>query len=1607
MERETGIEHATFSLEKNQRGRTWASYVGTKGRREQHQYHARAVREILFLPVCRAGPGLAYPRLSMAPVLEWRCCKILRELGFEMVVCKIGRFWTGSRPLLDYGAWGHRGKMRVFFAFTAVAALWASLLQAQGVITTVAGSARVFRGDGGPATQAGLVRIGGLALHGSGDLYAVDSDSHVIVRVSPDGTLTVVAGNGTTGYSGDGEPATNAALAFPRDVAIDPAGNVYIADTGNRRIRRVGIDGIIQTVAGTGNVGFSGDGGPATSATLTFPEAVAVDATGNLFIGDTGNHRIRRVGLDGVIRTVAGNGTAGFSGDGGPATGASLANPNDIAVDTAGNLFISDTGNARIRQVSLDGVIRTVAGSGAPGFSGDGGPAAGAGLTAGGVAVDMVGNLFVADSANNRVRRIGLDGVIRTVAGRGTVGFAGDGGPATNASVQDPQGLAVGVGGGIYIGDTANKRIRRVGADSIIQTVAGNGNPGFSGDGGPATSASIDPAGVAVDAAGSLLIADIGNRRVRRVGPDGIIRTVAGDGNFGVLRDNVPATTTSLETPVDVAVDAAGNLFIADTNNNRVVRVGLDGVIRTAAGNGALGVSPNGGSATSGPVSAPRGIGTDAAGNLYIAASDGSDHRVYHVTPGGVIRTVAGNGPGGFSGDGGPATSASLLFPRDAAVDGAGNLFIADRDNNRIRRVTLDGIIRIYAGNGMQGSSGDGGAAANASLFFPHSVAVDTAGNLFIADVNSVIRQVTADGNIRTYAGRGLQGFSGDGGPATNAALGMTGGLAVDAGGNLFIADKGNTRIRAVLATPPRFDELVTKQISLRARSGGAPVEAEALFLGASATNLPVLNPAAVSGVSFSTNTSAGASWLQVSPPSGVTPRLLRITADPASLAPRRYEGTITISMPHANPAQQMVVVAFTVDPAAAPALSVDARTFSFTYPSGTPARRESFLVSNTGGGNLPFTVRAQTDSGGNWLSVTPAAGTATPRNAVTIDVTANPQGLAVGTYTGRVIIEAQASGSPAVIAITMTVSDSNQAILLTQTGLSFKAVQGGGIVPPQTFGVVNLGRGSMSWGVTTCTLTNLACGWLRATPDGGSSDPAAQVPQVTVTIDQSGLSPGNYFGLVEVRAGGAANTPQVVTIFLEVLPRGSDPGAALTGNQLSFTATAGAGSPGSQDIFVYNVAAAAKSYRSGGAIDTGRLEILPGDGALDPQKPSRIVVQPVLENTPPGEYKGSVTLQFSDGRVREVALRLVVREAAGVTLRSLTHGPAYAGENCVPGQLLPALRTLPNGFAVSAGWPVGLQVEVKDDCGNPINDGTVAVSFSNGDPELGLTSLNNGRWDGTWQTNPRELSDVLLQIEAVLPERGLRGTTQVRGGLRSLQQAPTVPDNGIVSAAVSIAHQPLAPGSLVSLYGERLSEGRASPDSLPLPNTLAGTIVLIGGRPMPLLFASDGQVNAMVPYDLNINTRHQIVVRRGPTYARPVAVNVAAAQPEIFRLNGTQGHIYRFDAGRLILADAANPVRAGDVIVVFCGGLGAVNPLVAAGEAAPGAEPLARTVNPVRLTIRGVEAATSYTGLAPGFSGLYQINAAVPSGVTSGDAIPVQLQVAGQTSEVATIAVR
>ncbi|MEO6323410.1 MAG: hypothetical protein ABIT01_08340 [Thermoanaerobaculia bacterium] len=397
--------------------------------------------------------------------------------------------------------------------------------------------------------------------------------------MSASGVITTVAGSGSAaGFSGDGGPATSASLNAPAGVAVDAAGKIVIADTGNRLVRVVNESGVIATVAGNGSQSFSGDGGLATSAALANPTGVAVDAAGNLYIADFNNNRVRKVtAATGVMTTIAGNGIQGFSGDGGPATEARLNNPAAVVVDPAGNVYFADATNEIIRRIDAGtAVITRVAGNGVRGFSGDGGPATEASLAfPTGIALDPAGNLYIVDLATNHIRKVSTAGVISTIAGTGTAGFSGDGGPATEAQLNSPFGIGVDAAGSIFVADRFNQRIRRITASGVISTVVGTGTAGFSGDGGPATAAQLNLAtGVFADPAGNLFIVDQYNDRIRKVSATtGTISTVAGNGSLGSTGDGGPATAASLVFPIDVAVDAEGNIFIADLGDNRIRKV--------------------------------------------------------------------------------------------------------------------------------------------------------------------------------------------------------------------------------------------------------------------------------------------------------------------------------------------------------------------------------------------------------------------------------------------------------------------------------------------------------------------------------------------------------------------------------------------------------------------------------------------------------------------------------------------------------------------------------------------------------------------------------------------------------------------------------------------------------------------------------------------------------------------------------------------------------------------------------------------------------------------------------------------------------------------------
>ncbi|MFN2642360.1 MAG: SMP-30/gluconolactonase/LRE family protein [Actinomycetota bacterium] len=689
-------------------------------------------------------------------------------------------------------------------------------------------------GDGGPATEARLFLPTGVSVDDTtGNVYIADAGNSRIRSVNSSGEISTVAGSGLEGYSSDGVPAIASKLNRPYGVAVGPTGTFYIADTGNSRIRRVDASGTITTIAGTGAKGFSGDGGDATRAKLQTPFAVAAGPMNTIYVADTGNNRVRRVDGNGVIRTIAGSGAAGYSGDGGPATRARLYLPSSLAVDESGDVFVADLGNSRIRKIDTNGTITTVAGSGARGFSGDGGAARRARLFyPTGVALDSFGALFIADFGNNRVRFVDTLGNITTVAGSGKKGFTGDGNAPRSASMNGPWAVALS-NNTAYVADAANNRVRSV-TTSAITTFAGNNSDGFTGDGGRAISARLFlPGTIAAGPNGTLYIADSGDNRVRRVDARGIMMTIAGSPVRGFSGDGRAGTLASLAGPKGVAVDGRGNVFIADTYNNRIRKLNTRGIITTIAGTGSIGFSGDRGRATRARLYLPTAVAVDPSGNIFVA--DTANHRVRKIDRRGIITTVAGTGVSGYAGEGTPAVTAKLSIPTGLAVDQSGILYIADTGNHRIRKID-HGIITTVAGNGRKGYSGDEGDARLASLSSPKGVAVASDGTIYIADTyNQRIRKVTASRTISTLAGDGSRGIPSiaapsctqlkiplvptpeicspmelpstpyipapeEGLPSRLTALLLPTSVAVDSTGTLYICDTGDNRILSVEA---------------------------------------------------------------------------------------------------------------------------------------------------------------------------------------------------------------------------------------------------------------------------------------------------------------------------------------------------------------------------------------------------------------------------------------------------------------------------------------------------------------------------------------------------------------------------------------------------------------------------------------------------------------------------------------------------------------------------------------------------------------------------------------------------------------------------------------
>ncbi len=664
----------------------------------------------------------------------------------------------------------------------------------------------------------------------------------------------------------------------------------------------------------------------------------------------------------------------------------------------------------------------------------------------------------------------------------------------------------------------------------------------------------------------------------------------------------------------------------------------------------------------------------------------------------------------------------------------------------------------------------------------------------------------------------------------------------------------------------------------------------------------------------------------------------------------------------------------------------------TFSFLQGAESSTHQITLNNGTALAVPYTAAASAES---WLSVSPASGSVPALQVSSAGVTVNPAGLAPGTYVGTVTISAAGQQFP--VSITVTVNAAAQALALSQTSLRFQVAVGAGVPPSQSIVVLNQGPGALNWSASASTLFG---NWLSVTPAAGTNGNSA-----TVSIDPSNLPRGDYYGLVQFTANGASNSPQDVVVVLNVLPA-TDVVAAIAPTGLIFVAPEG-GVPAAQAVTVSNssnqsVAVSVTAVSQPNGLLTTNIS----SATVSSGQPAVFMVTPNISGLTPGVYDGILQFQFAGGSIENSTVRIIVTQpASSAVLRN--HAATLAA--CVPTQLVPVSTVLASNFNATAAWPTALEVQVVDDCGSPMGPGAVTASFSTSDPPLALTALGSGLWSGTWQPQSVSASSpVTITITAQSAQPVLTGTLQITGTLQANQTAPSI--GGVVSTASYVPHAPLAPGAFASIFGENLAATSILAGKLPLTTQLAGAQALIAGRLAPIQYSSGGQINVLIPFDLAPNSTEQLIVIQGAAYSTPESLIIAPAQPAVFTQDqsgkGAGAITVVKSNGDQFSADASHPASAGDTLVIYCAGLGAVTPPVATGSAAPGS-PAAKVSATVTVTIGGQSAPVAFAGLTPTYAGLYQVNVTVPSGISPGPNVPVIITAAGLSSPPVTVAIQ
>ncbi len=1515
-----------------------------------------------------------------------------------------------------------------------------------GTISTVAGNGiPAPTVDGLQAASTSLLDPAGVATDAAGNVYIADTEDSRVRKIAPNGVITTVAGNGFSGYTGDGGPATSAQIGLPESVTLDAAGNLYLADNFNKRVRAVSAPGTsaVLQVSPT-SLNFNSTGGVTPPA-----QALSVTSTGGVS----------------TFTVAATTSTGGNWLSASPTSGSTPAsvtvsvNPTGLAAGTyTGSLQIGGTTVPVTLNVVPSGIATVlnafsgVGGGVAPNeivsiFGGNLGPATAVQSTSlplqrtlGGTQVLFDGNpaflLFASSTQVNVLAPFALDGHSNTSIQVSYQGATAAG--VTAAIVRTAPGLQTVDGKQVtafhpdfsMVSPTHPAAIDEI--ITIYFTGGGQFNPAGVDDGQGSTSAMSLIQPVSVMIGGKLASVVYAGSAPGLPGYDQVnLRIPQGvpTGNAAVV---LTAGSASSQSGVTIPVGASSTgvttttLTSSPNPSSYSQSITLTATVTPATATGTAVFKD--GSTTLGSMSLSNGaaafsISTLSAGAHSLTATYSGDANNAASTSAAVTQTVnQAATTTTLTSDPNPSTSGedvfltanvsppratgTVTFKEGAATLGSFNLASGANSIGYTQFSTgLHALTAVYSGDANYAPSASAlltqivnaiSAVAPCVVNFPSPTPIVCQ---FTAIASASFTVTTTASWLHVNPASGLLGpnptsFSLSADPA-GLAPGIYSGSFTISGPQL-----GSLSVPAQLSvTAGQSGTLVAtpSSLSFTYQLGSPTPPSQTLTISSTnGTQLP-----------FVVNASGG-SWLLPGIPGGTAPLPFYVAVSPVNLAPGTYTGTLTISSP--NVPSIAVKVTLNVIAPIPPQLSVNAPPINLSGSQGGAPASAQVQVTNSGGGRLDFTASA---SGGPWLSVSPPSGTVDNTSgdpstlSVSLTVTADPTLLTPGTYQG--VVTVTGAGSSSTIPVTFRVASPAPVILISQTGLSFTAAAQGGAPLPQQLGILNTGSSILNWTANPTTLSGGS--WLQVSSSSGMvQQPYLDVSLVDVTIDPSVLAtmtPGDYYGQIQI-TGLAANSPQVVTVVLSVLQTGTDPGPEVRPSSLIFVGPAGM-SPAPQSVMIGIRKAVSDQYLSG--YIGGGFTYSPMTAAVQPNQPASLQVTPDFTTLAPGEIdRGTIALQFSDGTAKTIALLTVVApsQTAGSRLATRTVGPR-AGTNC-PNLTLAWRNPGPPNFTVVQGRGQTLELQVVDNCGNLIGPGnpqsaSVLATFSNHDPDLNLVHIGNGIWTGTWTPGNPSVGTVTVNVSAfsALGQSLQSGQATVLSGTVLPGTTPVV--TAVQHTASRVQGAPVAPGTLVTLQGSNLSDGDSASTGSPLPTLWNQTQVFLGTELLPLLYAGPGRVDVQVPYDVPVNTQLQVTVQRDFLQSLPQQLVIAPVQPGIFTVDGSgagQGTIYRSDG--VTLAQPGSAAMMGEMVTIQCTGLGAVSPGVQAGASPP--LPAPTTVNPVSVTIGGLDGQASVGTLVAGQPGVYQVTAIVPYGV-SGDTVPVVVTVAGQASQAVTMAVQ